>query len=112
MPIYKQLSDSIKNDIIGGKYIGGDKLPSIRESAAENNVSLVTMMNAYHDLEKQGLIAGGGDGYKVNSSSSVYVNEFYLKRIEQQYREILDCCKKAGIDNPLEYLQNLDRLIK
>lgn len=111
LPIYKQLSESIKSEIIDGSLTGGEKLPSIRENAAENNVSLVTMMNAYRDLEEQGLISGSGDGYRVNAASSVYVNEFYLKKIEQLYRELRECCARIGLDDVSGYLKKLDDII-
>ena len=45
-PIYLQLMDRIKADIIYGRYSPGDKLPSVRELAMEASVNPNTMQKA------------------------------------------------------------------
>ena len=55
-PIYIQLVNKIKLDILSGKYEAGEKLRSVREMAAEASVNPNTMLKALSELESTGLI--------------------------------------------------------
>lgn len=55
-PIYTQLLDHIKLNIISGKYLPGDKLPSVRDLAEEASVNPNTMQKALAELERLGLV--------------------------------------------------------
>ena len=55
-PIYLQLEDIIKSKIIAGSYKPGQKLPSVRELAAEAAVNPNTMQKALAELERSGLV--------------------------------------------------------
>ncbi len=55
-PIYSQLVDKIKMEIISGVYKAGDKIPSVRELASEASVNPNTMQKALTELERDGLV--------------------------------------------------------
>lgn len=55
-PIYSQLYDKILIRIVCGIYKAGNRLPSVRELAAEANVNPNTMQRAFAELEHSGLI--------------------------------------------------------
>ena len=55
-PIFIQILERIRVDIISGKYQPGDKLPSVRELAAEAAVNPNTMQRAFAELERTGLV--------------------------------------------------------
>ena len=55
-PVYLQIIDQMKQRIIIGQYQAGDKLPSVRDLAAEASVNPNTMQRALSDLERDGLI--------------------------------------------------------
>lgn len=55
-PIYSQLVEIIQMQIISGRYKAGNKLPSVRELAAEASVNPNTMQKAFAELERNGLI--------------------------------------------------------
>ena len=55
-PIYLPLEDIIKSKIIAGIYKPGQKLPSVRELAAEAAVNPNTMQKALAELERSGLV--------------------------------------------------------
>lgn len=55
-PIYLQLVEVIQTRIISGRYKAGDRLPSVRELAAEASVNPNTMQKAFAELERSGLI--------------------------------------------------------
>ncbi|MBU5484779.1 GntR family transcriptional regulator [Clostridium sp. MSJ-11] len=54
-PIYIQIMDYIKENIISGKIKPGDKLPSVREMASALKVNPNTLQRAYQELEREGI---------------------------------------------------------
>lgn len=68
VPIYQQIADSFKSDILSGKYTQGEYLPSIRGLARDLKISVITTMKAYELLEQEGLVtAEQGKGFYVNA---------------------------------------------
>ena len=55
-PIYQQLVEQIELRIVSGTYPPGEKLPSVRELAAQAAVNPNTMQKALAELERQGLV--------------------------------------------------------
>ena len=55
-PIYAQIVEKIQMDIISGVYAPGDRLPSVRELAAEASVNPNTMQKALTELERTELV--------------------------------------------------------
>ena len=55
-PVYKQISEALRLKILAGEYAPGERLPSLRELAAQLNVSLLTVQQAMNDLVHQELI--------------------------------------------------------
>lgn len=55
--LYISVYEKIKNEIIGGIYKSGEKLPSKRVCAERNGVSVVTVEHAYAMLEEEGYIS-------------------------------------------------------
>ena len=56
-PIYTQICDSIRQQIISGVLLPGDKLPSVRELASQKAINPNTIQRAYRELELAGWIA-------------------------------------------------------
>jgi len=56
MPIYLQIIDIIKMDIVTGKLILKDKLPSVREMASNLKVNPNTIQRSYQELERLGIV--------------------------------------------------------
>ena len=52
----EQLALSLKHLIESGAWKANEKLPSLRQQAEISGFSLITVMNAYQELEAQGLI--------------------------------------------------------
>ncbi|MBR2967675.1 MAG: PLP-dependent aminotransferase family protein [Clostridia bacterium] len=78
-PLYLQLYEQIKNDIISGAYEVGSKLPSKRTLAAESGMSAITIEHAYGLLAEEGYVEArersgyfvtfkAGDGFTLPTS--------------------------------------------
>ncbi len=84
LPIYAQIREQIKEQILNGQLKEGEALPSIRQLAKEIGVSVITTTRAYNDLEQEGFItAMQGKGTIVLSRENDLLREQYLKRMEE-----------------------------
>ena len=68
--LYQQLADNLAAEIETGRWQSFDRLPSIRQLAKTQKVSINTVINALHLLEAKGLVtAKQKSGYFVSSPS-------------------------------------------
>ena len=56
-PIYTQIVDNFRSQIVAGVLQNGDKLPSVRELASELTINPNTIQRAYRELEMGGWVA-------------------------------------------------------
>lgn len=98
MPIYEQIKNQIKDNIISGTLKEGEPLPSIRNLARDLKISVITTKRAYEELEKEGLVYSvAGKGFYVDSPDTGYLAEKKVQGLEEQMDEVLTLCKKAGL---------------
>lgn len=113
VPIYQQITDQLRTDILAGKLKEGDYLPSIRGLAKDLKISVITTMKAYEQLEAEGLVtAAQGKGFYVNAQDSEMLKEQHMRRVEEALTEAIRAAKIAGMtDRELqETLTALQRL--
>jgi GntR family transcriptional regulator len=55
VPIYIQIMNAVKKQIITGALKSGDRLPSVREQAEALSVNPNTIQRAYQELEREGI---------------------------------------------------------
>ena len=98
VPIYQQIADSFRNDILAGRLKEGEYLPSIRELAKDLRISVITTMKAYEMLSDEGYItAAQGKGYYVNSQDSELLKEQHLRKVESSLNDAIVNADIAGI---------------
>ena len=111
VPIYKQISDAFRADILAGKYKQGEFLPSIRELARDLRISVITTMKAYEQLEAEGLVtASQGKGFYVNAQDSEMLREQHLRKVEASLTDAIAAAKIAGMSDT-ELLETLKALL-
>lgn len=97
-PIYLQIKNQIKAQILSGELQAGEQLPSIRFLAKELRVSMITAKRAFDELELDGFIHSvQGKGNFVAPQNPELIREEYLQRIEQRLAELLDLADIAKI---------------
>ncbi|MBQ3912925.1 MAG: GntR family transcriptional regulator [Lachnospiraceae bacterium] len=112
VPIYKQIADAFRSDILAGKYKQGEYLPSIRELAKDLRISVITTMKAYETLELEGLVtASQGKGFYVNAQDSEMLKEQHLRKVEESLTAAIDAAKIAGMSNS-ELIETLEALLE
>ena len=93
VPIYDQIYQQIKAQIINGELREDEPLPSIRSLAKELHISVITTKRAYEELEKDGFIyTAPGRGSFVAKKNTELLREETLKQIEEH----LDAALKLG----------------
>lgn len=98
VPIYQQIAESFKTDILAGKYKQGEFLPSIRGLAKDLKISVITTMKAYEQLEQEGLVtAAQGKGFYVNAQDSDMIREQHLRKVEDALTDAIAAAKVAGL---------------
>lgn len=111
VPIYQQIADSFRNDILRGKLKEGEYLPSIRELARDLKISVITTMKAYEILNDEGLItAVQGKGYYVNAHDSDMIIEQHRRQVENSLLEAISAAETAGMTNA-ELIETLKTLL-
>lgn len=112
LPIYAQIKEQIKEQIMNGAIPENTVLPSIRQLARELGVSVITTTRAYGDLEKEGfVVARQGKGSVVLSRDNELVKEQYLKRIEESLQTAIENAGYVHIGEE-ELVEMLRTLIK
>ena len=71
VPIYEQIMEQIKAQIISGQLKENDILPSVRTMAKELKISALTVKKAYDNLEAEGMtVTVHGKGTYVAASNT------------------------------------------
>ncbi|ADQ45052.1 transcriptional regulator, GntR family [Caldicellulosiruptor kronotskyensis 2002] len=98
-PIYEQIKDQIKKQIIEGSLKAGEALPSIRVLAKELNVSVITTKRAYDELEKEGFIVTvPSRGTFVAEIDREKISNIGTKEIEEDLQKVVRKAKLLRIE--------------
>lgn len=91
VPIYEQIEEQIKSQIMSSELMEGDVLPSMRVLAKELKISIITTKRAYEDLERDGFIESiTGKGSFVKGINSDIVKENMMFAIEELLEKAVD----------------------
>lgn len=91
VPIYEQIEEQIKSQIMIGDLQEGEALPSMRVLAKELKISIITTKRAYEDLERDGFIESvTGKGSFVKGINSEMVRENVLFTIQELLENAVD----------------------
>lgn len=100
-PLYAQISTRLRVAIAAGELCPGDALPSVRQLAAQLRINPATVVQAYRDLESEGLVA-------TRHGAGTFVLDVTAQRREAErtsearrlVREMLAEASRLGISAP------------
>ncbi len=110
VPIYEQLMEQIKTEIIESTLAEGEALPSVRKLAGELRISALTVKKAYDRLEEAGFVTTvHGKGTFVTASDKQLALEARRKAVEDEFETAIDRAKSVGLsaEEILEIVQLL-----
>lgn len=97
-PIYEQITEQIKAEIVSGVLEAGQQMPSIRTLAKELRVSVITTKRAYEELERDGFVETvQGRGTYVANQNNQLIREEQLRRAEGKLLEAVELARSVGI---------------
>ncbi len=95
-PIYTQIVDGFREQIRAGVLVPGEKLPSVRELAAELTINPNTIQRAYRELELGGWTASvPGKGCFVHGIPAG--GHTQRQRLLESFDEITAALRSAGV---------------
>ena len=97
VPIYEQLMDQVKSEIINGTLKENDSLPSVRALAGELRISALTVKKAYDRLEEEGFVVTvHGKGTYVAATDRQLTMEARRKSVEDDFAAVVDRARSVG----------------
>lgn len=97
VPIYEQLMDQIKNEIISGSLAENEILPSVRSLSAELRISALTVKKAYDKLEEEGFVVTvHGKGTYVAATDRQLALEARKKTVEDDFAAAVQKASSIG----------------
>ena len=103
-PIYEQIVDQVKEQIIRGNLKEGNALPSVRAMAKELRISALTVKKAYDALEQEGYVVTvhGKGSYISNIGSNIKLE------VEKDFETAIRKGKRSGMtDDEIKELLEL-----
>lgn len=111
-PIYEQIEEQIKSQILEGKTAEDEQLPSIRQLARDLKISVITTTRVYNDLAEEGFIVSvAGKGYFVASRNNELLRERMLCEMEEGLEKAVTNGRNAGLSDE-EIIEALKRFME
>ena len=111
-PIYTQITDQVKEQIMSGALTPGMAMPSMRLLARELHISVITTKRAYEDLEREGFLENiPGKGCFVAPQTTDVIAQRRRGEVETQLRAAVEQARRCGMDDA-EVRAMLDTLLK
>ena len=105
-PIYEQIADQVKEQIMAGALAAGDALPSMRLLAKELRISVITTKRAYEELERDGFLDNvPGKGCFVAPQNRELLREAQLRRVEEKLTQAIEEARRGAVS--LEELKEM-----
>ncbi len=98
IPIYEQIVDQVKNQIIAGEIPEDTALPSVRGLSSELKISALTVKKAYDKLEEEGFVTTvHGKGTFVSATDKQLAVEARRKSVEDDLTAVFDKAQNIGM---------------
>ncbi|MCR5718707.1 MAG: GntR family transcriptional regulator [Oscillospiraceae bacterium] len=100
LPIYEQIEQQMKAQILDGSVPEDEQLPSIRQLARDLRISVITTTRVYNDLAEEGFIVSvAGKGYFVAPRNNELLRERMLFEMEDGLQKAVTNGRNAGLSD-------------
>lgn len=100
LPIYAQIKEQVKAQILTGELEENEMLPSLRQLAKDLKISVLTTTRAYNELEEEGFITSRqGKGFFVMPSGSSLIREQLIKEVEGNLNKAIQAAQIASMED-------------
>ena len=97
-PIYQQVIDGVKSDVLHGWLKDGEMVTSIRELSVEVGINPNTVAKAYAELERTGILSVvPGKGYFVTNGAAERMKEALISQEKQNFFATVEKLMQNGV---------------
>ena len=112
LPIYEQIKEQVKTQILSGELSENEMLPTLRQLAKDLKISVLTTTRAYNELEEEGFITSRqGKGFFVMPRGSDLLREQLIKDVETNLNNAILSAQRASMTDD-ELVQLLKLLLE
>ena len=95
-PIFKQIVDKIRMDIVSGMYQPGERMASVRDLAAEASVNPNTMQRAFAELERMGLVYSRRTSGRFITEDQEMINTLRAEIATEKVKVFFEAMQQLG----------------
>ena len=96
-PIYTQLAEKLRMEIVSGRYRPGERLASVRDMALEAGVNPNTLQRALQELEREGMVRAQRTSGRFVTEDLQVIAQTKKRFAEEQIRSFLEAMGKLGL---------------
>lgn len=108
-PIYAQIIEELQLRIVSGEYRPGQRIPSVRELAAQAEVNPNTMQKALAEMEQKGLLYSQRTSGRFVTEDQNMIEQMKQNLAKDQIIAFVENMRQLGFDNDdiLAQVQNI-----
>ncbi len=110
MPLYLQIMDLMKRQILAGKYRAGEKMPSVRELAMELRVNPNTVARAYTAMQEEGVLESRPGGGNYVSQSQAEARQVSRQLVQSEIAKAVDTARRLHF-TPVEIREIFEKIL-
>lgn len=110
-PIYAQIAQHVKMQIISNHVKSGDQLPTVREYAEEAGVNPNTMQRAFTELEREGMVYSQRTSGRFVTEDTDLIAEKRLEVAQLELKNFVSNMQKIGFSTE-DIIPEVTRFLK
>ena len=96
VPIYRQIKDQIREQIMAGRLKEGEQLVSVRELAMQLKVTPVTVSKAYSAMEAEGLL-------DRRRGIGLFIAEIHSDKKDQTKEDMVEALMSKAVTTAIQF---------
>ena len=111
LPVYEQIIDYVKKQIVSGEWELGKELPSRREFASQLQVNPNTVQRAFREMEEMGLISTGNNVMSRVTDNPELIGQLKQEMLQETIQIFADSIYPLHVSNE-EVMEQLEQAMK
>ena len=111
LPVYEQIIDYVKRQIVSGEWELGSELPSRREFASQIQVNPNTVQRAFREMEEMGLISTGNNVMSRVTDNPELIGQLKHEMLQEAIQIFADSIYPLHVSNE-EVMEQLEQAMK
>lgn len=96
-PVYLQIKAYIRNCVLSREYLPGQRLPTVRELAAQTNVNPNTIQRAMSELEEEKLLVSHGTLGRFVTEDPAVIDAIKEAAVRDTVRQCMEQFRALGL---------------